>query len=96
MSKLATAFAIVGLLVGVLAGYVWWGASAQRTQADLRDTRQRVETLERQLEEGRTASRGLEAQLKQLNARLADEEKDLKTTKEMNFKLQAMLGRGKK
>lgn len=91
-----TVIAIVGLLVGVLAGFLWWGLPTQRSQAELRNTRQRVETLERQIEEARTGSRGLGEQLTQLKARLADEEKDLRITKEMNRKLGAMVGRGKK
>lgn len=60
MNRLVAIAAIVGLLVGVLAGYLWWGIRGQRqldnihaqtlvVQSDLKATQEKVKALEEEL-----------------------------------------------
>ena len=82
MGKLIVVVAIVALLIGGLAGFLWWGRSAQQTQAELGAARQRADDLEQKLREA--------------HGRLATAETDLRRTNEMNAKLQMLVSEGKK
>ena len=60
MNRVITIVAVAGLLVGVLAGYLWWGVRIQRqlnevqgqmfaAQSDLKAAQDKVKTLEAEL-----------------------------------------------
>ncbi len=96
MNRLVVVGTIVGILVGALVGFLWWGMPPQRVQGELDAARKRADGLEQQLDAARTDARGLETRLKETQDRLAAAEKDLTSVKEMNLKLQRLVGRGKK
>ena len=96
MNRLVVVGAIVGILIGVLVGFLWWGMPTQTAHGELDAARKRADGLEQQLDAARTDARGLETRLKETQDRLAAAEKDLTSVKEMNLKLQRLVGRGKK
>lgn len=88
MNRLVAITAIVALLVGVLAGYLGWGTRASRLQATLDEAQARVGQLEQQLGD-------LRGKTQQLEARLKTAEADLDREKEMNRRLERLVGAGK-
>ncbi len=82
MGKVIAVVAIMGLLIGGLAGFLWWGRSAQQTQPELGVARQRANDLEQKLRE--------------MQERLATVETDLRRANEMNRRLQTVVSEGKK
>jgi septal ring factor EnvC (AmiA/AmiB activator) len=87
---------VVAILIGLLVGFLSWGLSSRRLEAQLQDARTSAERLEQQLGDLRTQSQGLEAQLKTEKASLEAVTADLKREKEMNTRLQVLVGSGKK
>ena len=83
-------------LVGVLGGFLWWGAPTQRMQAELGEARKRAEALEKQLDEAQAQTRGVQAELKTLEARLKTVEADLTVERDRRSKLEMILSRGRK
>ncbi len=60
MNRLSAIVAVVGLLVGVLAGYLWWGVRAQSqlnaaqgqillVQSELKATQEKIKAMEAEL-----------------------------------------------
>jgi len=60
MNRLSAIVAVVGLLVGVLAGYLWWGVGAQSqlsaaqgqilvVQSELKATQEKIKAMEAEL-----------------------------------------------
>ena len=96
MNRLVVIGTIVGILIGALVGFLWWGMPPRGAQADLDAARKRADGLERELDAARTGAQGLETRLKEAQDRLTAAEKDLALVKEMNLKLQRLVGRGKK
>ncbi len=82
MGKLIVVVAIVALLVGGLAGFLWWGRSAWQTHTELGAARQHADDLEQKLREA--------------ERRLATAETDLRRTNEMNVRLHMLVSEGKK
>lgn len=82
MNRLIASGATVGLLIGILAGFLWWGRPTQRLQAELRETRQRVAALEQQLGEAQAQTWAAQAEVKSLQAALEAMEKDLRVARE--------------
>lgn len=89
MNRPVAVSALVALLVGVLAGFLWWGMPERRLEAELSDARNRAGRLEQQLGELQTKTQQLQAQLKTI-------EEDLGREKAMNSKLQELVSQGKK
>lgn len=89
MSRLAVATAIVGVLVGALAGFLWWGVPTSRLQAELGDARAGAERLAGELGEAR-------AQNQRLQTRLQTTEKDLRNEKDVSSRLHVLVSQGKK
>jgi len=89
MNRLAVVTAVVALLVGVLAGFLWWGIPTRRLATQLTDTQSRAERLERELGE-------LRGRLRTETSRLEAAEKDLSREKAMNQRLQLLVSQGKK
>ena len=89
MNRPVAVGALVALLVGLLAGFLWWGMSEQRVQAELDDARSRAGRLEQQLQDVQTKTQQLQAQLKTM-------QDDLDREKELNSRLNELVSRGKK
>lgn len=96
MSRPQVIVAVVALVIGALGGFLWWGLPTERLQGELGQTRERAGGLERQLEEARTQARSVAEQLKSAQDRLGQVEGELRTTKEMNARLQRLVSQGTK
>ena len=89
MNRLTVFVAVVALVLGLLAGFFWWGMPADRLRTEVGDARARADRLEEQLGQ-------LRGQLKSEKARLEAAEKDLSREKAMNQQLQLLVSQGKK
>lgn len=96
MNRLVVIVAVVAVLVGALAGYLWWGLPTTNLQNELRDVRTKADRLDQQLAELRADHQRLEGQLKATQSRLETSEQELRGEKEMNARLQTLVSRGKK
>ena len=96
MNRAVAMAAIVGLLVGVLVGFLWWGMSTQRMQAEFAQARKRAEAQEGQVAEAQAQSRGLQGELKALEARLKTAEEDLRLERDHRSKLEMIRSKGRK
>ena len=96
MPRLTVIAAVVAALVGILGGYVWWGAPTGRLESELRDARSGVERLGRQLDDERAERKQLEAQLEAEKARRETLEMDLKREKQVSARLHRLVSEGKK
>ena len=88
MNRLVALSALVALLVGLLVGFLWWGMPMRQVQAKLDETQARAGRLEQQLAD-------LQTKTQQLEARLKTAEADLDREKEMNRRLERLVGAGK-
>lgn len=61
MNRLSAIVAAVGLLVGVLAGYLWWGVRAQR---QLNETHAQILVVQSELTAAQAKLKGLEEELR--------------------------------
>jgi uncharacterized protein YoxC len=89
MNRPVAVSALVALLVGLLAGFLWWGMSDSRLQAELDDARSRAGRLEQQLQDVQTRTQQLQTQVKTM-------QDDLNREKELNSRLNELVSRGKK
>jgi uncharacterized protein HemX len=64
MRKVIAVVAIMGLLIGGLAGFLWWGRSAQQRQAERAVAQQRANDLEQKLREMQERLATVEADLR--------------------------------
>jgi predicted nucleic acid-binding Zn-ribbon protein len=96
MTRTIALIAVAGVLVGLAAGYLWWGAPTRRLQTDLGEARQRAEAIERQLDEARNRAGGLEAELKRLQGRLSEAEDDLRLERQRRSTLEGIVSKGRK
>lgn len=86
---------IVALIIGLLAGYLWWGTPLQRQQSELADTRARVEVLEAQAAERRTDPARPDV-VKAQQAQIRELEQDLAVERQMRGRLELLISQGKK
>jgi hypothetical protein len=86
----------VAVLVGALAGFLWWGLPAGRIESELRDARTSADSLAQQLHESRAENQRLEAQAKGEKARADAAERELRREKELNSRLHMLISKGKK
>jgi septal ring factor EnvC (AmiA/AmiB activator) len=96
MNRAIAVAAVIGLLVGVLAGFLWWGIPTQRVQSDLGETQKRASELERQLGESQAQTRKVEAESKNRETRLKTVEDDLRVERDRRSKLEMILSKGRK
>jgi hypothetical protein len=83
--KMATLGAIVGLLLGALVGFLWWGVP-------LRDMREEVQALKSQ----QVAAEVAGEKLKAMESRLERTEEELRLEKDRRSKLEVILSHGRK
>ena len=96
MNRVIAVAAVVGLLVGVLAGFLWWGMPSQRVQSELSEAQKRASELERQLGESQAQTRKAAAELKTQETRLKTVEEDLRMERDRRSKLEMILSKGRK
>lgn len=96
MSRLVVLTAVVAIVVGALAGYLWWGLPAGRLESELRDARASADRSAQQLAESRAQSQRLEAQLEAERSRVSSAQRDLRREKEINSRLHMLVSEGKK
>jgi cell division protein FtsB len=91
--KRVTIVAIVAILIGLLVGYLFWGAASRRQEAELAQARASLAEAQKAAaaQEQSLAQRlqALEAQLKEISDRLAAE-------KAARTRLEGQVTRGKK
>jgi uncharacterized protein HemX len=87
---------VIALVLGVLAGYLWWGAPTQQLQADLQEAKARGATLEKQLGEVQAKVRAAESELGATQGRLKDLESRLASEQQHRSRLERVLSQGKK
>jgi hypothetical protein len=63
MNRLLVVIAIVGVVVGGSAGYLWWGVPAQQKQGELQQARQRAEAASEELSKAREQLRTTQVDL---------------------------------
>ena len=80
---------LVGLLVGVLGGFLWWGMPTTRMHAELGQARERSASLERDAGDAQTRARQAEETLQRV-------EKELALEREQRARLEMHLSRGRK
>lgn len=61
MNRLSAIVAVVGLLVGALAGYLWWGVPAQR---QLNEAQAQIPVVQSELKSAQAKLKGLEEELR--------------------------------
>ena len=94
MGRIGTIVGIIALVIGLGAGYVWWGRPLDRVRTELADTRGRVEALEKQATPPAPTARpdevaGLQARIKELEA-------ELEQGRQMRARLQDIISQGRK
>lgn len=93
MNSKAVGFGVIAILIGVLAGYLVWGASSQTLDGELASVKGKLaEARKAAVQEGALATKlqELEGQLKQASERLTSE-------KDAREKLEALVAKkGKK
>ena len=96
MSKSTIAVVLAAVMVGVLAGFLWWGVPTGRLKADLQELRASADRLSQQLDGLRAHDQELAAQLNLQKTRLEATERDLRVEREMNSRLHLLVSQGKK
>jgi hypothetical protein len=76
---------IGGLIVGALAGFLWWGNAARRMRADLQE-----------LQGQRAAAEVAREQLKGAETRLQKAEEELRSERERRSRLELIVSEGRK
>ena len=87
---------LVAIMVGILAGFLWWGVPTGRLKAELQDLRASAERLAQQVDDLEKRDRDRSAELKAQQARLETTERDLRLEREMNSRLHLLVSRGQK
>jgi uncharacterized protein HemX len=85
MKALGVLAAVVGIVLGAVGGYLWWGVPLQRS-------REEMLALERQ----RATAEVANERLKELESRLKRTEEALQAEKDRRAKLEFMLSQGRK
>ena len=96
MSRLTLGTGVVAVVVGVLLGFLWWGAPSGRLQGRLQEAQANAVRLGQQVDDLRAQNERVEVQLKAERARLLTTEDDLRREKEMNSRLHVLVSQGKK
>jgi hypothetical protein len=92
MGRIAAIVGVVALIIGLGAGYVWWGRSLERARQSADEARARVEALER---DAKTATARPD-EVAGLRARLQALETELEQERQMRLRLEAVVSQGKK
>jgi uncharacterized protein HemX len=89
MNRIAAVLAVVGLIAGILAGYVVWGGPSRQLTTELTDVRGHLD------EESRRASQ-LEARLAAAETELERLKGELEAERELRVGYEQAMSRGRK
>ncbi len=92
MNRMVTIVGVVGLVLGLVVGYLWWGA-ARRPPAPGAEARAQ---LERQLDDAQARSRKAQEELRALRERLQTVEADLARERQQRARLEMIVSEGRK
>jgi hypothetical protein len=95
MGRIVTIVGLVALLIGLSAGYLWWGRSVDDARRDAGESRARAEALERAAAEAKTATARPD-EMAGLRARVQALEADLERERQMRQRLELIISQGKK
>jgi hypothetical protein len=96
MGRLTVGTGIVAVVIGLIVGFLWWGAPSGRLQSRLRDEQANAARLGQEVDGLRTQNEQMGAQLKAERARAQAAEDDLRREKEVNARLHGLVSQGKK
>lgn len=85
MMRIIMIAGIAGVLVGVLAGFLWWGTAVRRMQADLQS-----------LKDQQVAAEVAQEQLKGVRAQLKRTQDELASERERRARLEVIVSEGRK
>ncbi|MGH3118139.1 MAG: hypothetical protein ACRDQ2_13705 [Gaiellales bacterium] len=89
MNRLVIVSALVAAIVGLSAGFLWWGRPTARLQTELSGAQTSADQLTQQVDELRRKNQGLTTQLETV-------QRDLGREREMNSRLHLLVSEGKK
>ncbi len=95
MQRGAVIVGIAVLIIGLGAGYLWWGVPTSRMRTELSDARGRVEALEKELA-GRRMETARPDEMEALRARVRALEEELAQERLMRSRLEAIVSEGRK
>jgi cytochrome c-type biogenesis protein CcmH/NrfG len=90
--KKVTIVAIIAILVGLLVGYLMWGAQTKTLQGELDQLKARLAEAQK----AATREKELSAKLAQMEAQLKQVSDDLAKEKARREQMQAVVSKGKK
>jgi uncharacterized protein HemX len=96
MKAVTVALVVAAAVIGLGAGFLWWGRPTGRLEAQLGELRGNAERLSRDNDELRAREHELAAQLQAQQKRLETAERDLRAEKQMNSQLHLLVGQGRK
>lgn len=89
MNRIAVGLAVIGLVIGGLVGYLWWGQPSQRLNQELAQVQTQLGDATRTIEDLSGKLKNAEAQIKMLGDELTAE-------RELRQRYEAVVGRGRK
>ncbi|MGH7391929.1 MAG: hypothetical protein ACREM3_21095 [Candidatus Rokuibacteriota bacterium] len=95
MGRIVAIIGAVALLVGLGAGYLWWGRPLDGAQRAADDAKARVEALERDAAAAKTATARPD-EVTGLRARVEALEAELERERQMRLRLESVVSQGKK
>ena len=95
MGRIVAIIGVVAVLIGLGAGYVWWGQPLNSAQRAVNEARARVEALERDAAAAKTVTARPD-EVAGLRARVEALEAELERERQMRLRLEAVVSQGKK
>jgi|GEM_PF-2260163 len=95
MGRVAGIVGLVALLIGLGAGYLWWGQSVEQARRVADEARARAETAERELAGAKTATARPD-EVAGLRSRIEALEAELERERQMRMRLEAVVSQGRK
>jgi len=89
MNRIAVGTGVVGLIIGLLVGYLWWGQAVKRLAAD-------VPRLESQVAEFKRQSEDLQLRLTTAETRLTGLTDELRSERALRQRYETLVGSGRK
>jgi hypothetical protein len=89
MNRITVGVGVVGLVIGLLVGYLWWGQTARRLAVE-------VPRLEGQIGEFKRQSEDLQVRLTTAEGKLKGLGDELRTERELRQRYEGLVGRGRK
>ncbi len=89
MNRIAVGLAVIGLVIGGLVGYLWWGQPSRRLNQELAQVQTKLGDATRTIEELSGKLKAAEQQIQTLGD-------ELKAERELRQRYEGLVGRGRK